>query len=103
MESNQAALAVVDAAFADLERKIAALDELTDKLQSSRERLSDIDKEISTIKTDADSLERTKRISRLTTLNSTREIAGIDRAIKRATAPYSSVCTGVWLKRSRVL
>ena len=80
MESNQSALAVVDAAFSDLERKIAALDQLSDKLQSSRERLAEIDGEISQIKGDADSLERTKRISRLTSLNSARELAQADDA-----------------------
>jgi hypothetical protein len=80
MESsnNLQALSVVDAAFADLERKIAGLDRLTDKLQTSRERLAEIDGEIAQVKNDADSLERTKRISRLTSLNSSKELAQAD-------------------------
>ena len=78
MESNQEALAVVDSAFTDLERKIADLDQLSDKLQTSRERISELDGEISQVKTDDDSLERSKRISRLTTLNSARELAQAD-------------------------
>jgi hypothetical protein len=78
MESNQAALAIVAAAFSDLERKIAGLDQLSDRLQSSRERLAEIDGEIAQMKNDADSLERSKRISRLTALNSSREIAQAD-------------------------
>ena len=80
MESsnNHQALAIVDAQFADLERKIAVLDLWSDKLQASRERLSDIDNEIAQVKSDADSLERTKRVSRLTALNSSKEIAQAD-------------------------
>jgi hypothetical protein len=78
MEPNQAALAIVDGAFSDLERKIAVLDQLSDKLQTSRERIADIDNEIAQVKSDADSLERTKRISRLTSLNSARELAQAD-------------------------
>jgi hypothetical protein len=78
MESNQSALAVVDGAFSDLERRIADLDQLTDRQQLSRERLSELDAEIRQIKTDADSLERSKRISRLTSLNSARELALAD-------------------------
>ena len=74
MEStNLRALEIVDRQFSDLERRIAALDQLSDKLQTSRERLSELDSEITQVKTDADSLERTKRISRLTILNSARE------------------------------
>jgi hypothetical protein len=80
MESsnNLQALSIVDAAFLDLERKTAELDQLSDRLQTSRERIGDIDGEISQIKTDADSLERAKRISRLTSLNSARELAQAD-------------------------
>jgi hypothetical protein len=78
MEPNQAALAIVDGAFSDLERKIAVLDQLSDKLQTSRERIADIDNEIAQVKSDADSLERTKRIARLTSLNSARELAQAD-------------------------
>jgi hypothetical protein len=68
----------VDGAFSDLERRIADLDQLTDRQQLSRERLSELDAEIRQIKTDADSLERSKRISRLTSLNSARELALAD-------------------------
>jgi hypothetical protein len=80
MESsnNLQALSIVDAAFLDLERKTAELDQLSDRLQTSRERIGDIDGEISQIKTDADSLERAKRISRLTSLNSAKELAQAD-------------------------
>jgi len=78
MESNQSALAVADAAFSDLERRIAELDQLSDRLQVSRERISELDGEISQIKSDADSLERSKRISRLTSLNSAKELAAGD-------------------------
>ena len=77
METNQSALAVVDAAFSDLERKIAELDQLTDRQQLSRDRRTEIDGEISQIKSD-DSLEQTKRVSRLTALNSSKEIARAD-------------------------
>jgi hypothetical protein len=78
MESNQSALAVVDAAFSDLERRIADLDQLSDRLQVSRERIAELDSEIGQVKGDADSLERAKRISRLTSLNSARELASAD-------------------------
>jgi hypothetical protein len=80
MESsnNLQALSVVDAAFADLERRIAALDQLTDRQQLSRERIAEIDGEIAQVKSDADSLERSKRVSRLTALNSSKEIAQAD-------------------------
>jgi hypothetical protein len=78
MEPNQAALAVVDRAFSNLEGRIGDLDQLSDRLQTSRERLSDLDGEIAQIKIDADSLERSKRISRLTSLNSSKELAAAD-------------------------
>ena len=80
MESNNnlQALSVVDRAFTDLESKIAELDQLTDRQQLSRERTAEIDGEIAQIKNDADSLERSKRISRLTSLNSARELAQAD-------------------------
>jgi hypothetical protein len=79
MEStNLQALAVVDAAFSDLERRIAELDQLSDRLQVSRERIADLDSEIGQVKNDADSLERAKRISRLTSLNSAKELALAD-------------------------
>jgi hypothetical protein len=78
MESNQAALAIVDSAFSDLERKIAGLDGLNDKLQTSKELLAELAEEIAQIKTDANSLDRTKRISRLTSFNSAKEIAQAD-------------------------
>jgi hypothetical protein len=78
MESNQEALAIVDRQFQVLSDRIDALDLLSDKLQASKERLADIDKEIGQVKTDADSLERSKRISRLTSLNSSKELAAAD-------------------------
>src|SRR5271166_6527971 len=78
MESNQEALAIVDRQFQVLSDRIDALDLLSDKLQASRERLAEIDGEITQIKTDADSLERSKRVSRLTSLNSARELAQAD-------------------------
>jgi hypothetical protein len=78
MEPNQAALVVVDRAFTTLEKRIGDLDELTDRQQLSRERITELDGEITQVKTDADSLERSKRISRLTSLNSAREIAQAD-------------------------
>lgn len=78
MESNQTALAVVDAAFSDLERKIAELDQLSDKLQTSKELLAELADEITQIKTDANSLDRTRRISRLSSLNSASELAAAD-------------------------
>jgi hypothetical protein len=77
MESNRAALAIVDGAFTTLERRIGDLDQLTDRQQLSRERIAEIDGEISQIKSD-DSLERAKRVSRLTALNSSKEIARAD-------------------------
>jgi hypothetical protein len=79
MESNQLALSVVDRAFTDLENRIGDFDQLSDKQQASHERLMDLDGEISLIKTD-DSLERTKRVSRLTALNASKEIALADDA-----------------------
>lgn len=74
MEPNQAALAIVDGAFTTLERRIADLDDLTDRQQLSRQRLVELDGEIAQIKSD-DSLDRSKRISRLTSLNSAKELA----------------------------
>jgi hypothetical protein len=59
-------------------RKIAALDQLSDKLQTSRERIAEPESEIAQVKSDADSLERTKRVSRLTALNSSKELAQAD-------------------------
>jgi hypothetical protein len=76
--NNLQALSVVDRSFANLAQCIDALDLWSDKLQASRSRLSEIDGEISQIKTDAESLERSKRISRLSSLNSAREIAQAD-------------------------
>jgi hypothetical protein len=78
MESNELALAVVDAQFADLERRIAELDQLSDRLQVSKERIAELDGEINQVKGDVDGLERSKRISRLTSLNSARELALAD-------------------------
>jgi hypothetical protein len=79
MEStNLRALEIVDAQFQALSGRIDALDQLSDRLQVSKERLAEIDGEISQIKNDADSLERSKRISRLTSLNSARELAQAD-------------------------
>jgi hypothetical protein len=79
MEStNLRALEIVDAQFQALSDRIDALDLLSDKLQTSRERIAELDGEISQIKNDADSLERSKRISRLTSLNSAKELAAGD-------------------------
>jgi hypothetical protein len=79
MEStNLRALEIVDAQFQALSGRIDALDQLSDRLQVSKERLAEIDGEISQIKNDADSLERSKRISQLTSLNSARELAQAD-------------------------
>jgi hypothetical protein len=78
MEPNETALAIVDGAFTTLERRIAELDQLSDRLQVSRERIADLDGEISQIKADVDGLERSKRISRLTSLNSAKELAAGD-------------------------
>jgi hypothetical protein len=80
MESsnNLQALAVVDAQFQVLSDRIDALNLLSDKLQTSRSRLAEIDGEIRQVKNDADSLERAKRVSKLTALNSSREIAQAD-------------------------
>src|SRR4029077_18249847 len=75
--NNLEALAIVDAHFQALSDRIDALDRLSDRLQTSRERLSELDGEIAQIKND-DSLERTKRVSRLTALNSSKEIAQAD-------------------------
>jgi hypothetical protein len=79
MESsnNLQALSIVDAQFADLEKRISVLDRLSDRLQASKERIAELDGEIGQIKAD-DSLERTKRVARLTSLNSSREIAQAD-------------------------
>jgi len=80
MESNQAALAIVDAAFSDLERKIAELDRLSDDLQTSRENIQKLDAESDRIKNDADGLERSKRVSKLTALNGSLEIEKSDNS-----------------------
>ena len=77
MESTQA-LAIVDGAFTTLERRIGDLDDLTDRQHLSRQRLLDLDGEISQVKSDVDGLERSKRISRLTSLNSAKELAAGD-------------------------
>jgi hypothetical protein len=77
MEPNEVALLVVDRAFSNLERRIGDLDQLTDRLQTSRERIADLDGEIAQIKSD-DSLERSRRISKLTSLNSAKELAAGD-------------------------
>jgi hypothetical protein len=77
MEPNQGALAIVDEAFTTLERRIGDLDDLTDRQQLSRQRLVDLDGEIAQIKSD-ESLDRSKRISRLTSLNSAKELAAGD-------------------------
>jgi hypothetical protein len=78
MEPNETALAIVDGAFTSLERRIAELDQLSDRLQVSRERIADLDGEVSQVKGDVDGLERSKRISRLTSLNSAKELAAGD-------------------------
>lgn len=80
MESgnNLQALSVVDAQFQVLSDRIDALDLLSDKLQTSRERIADLDGEITQVKNAGDSLERSKRISRLTSLNSARELGLAD-------------------------
>ena len=80
MESNQSALAIVDAAFSDLERKIAELDRLSDDLQTSRENIQKLDAESDRIKNDADGLERSKRVSKLTALNGSLEIEKSDNS-----------------------
>jgi hypothetical protein len=94
MEPNQAALAIVDGAFSTLERRIGNLDQLTDRLQTSRERLADLDKEISQVKSDVDGLERSKRISRLTSLNSAKELALADD---------SAIVTKIVTTKARIL
>jgi hypothetical protein len=81
MEStNHEALAAIDAQFADLERKIAALDRLTDDLQTSRENIQKLDAEADRLKNDSDNLERAKRASKLSVLNASLEIERSDNS-----------------------
>jgi hypothetical protein len=80
MESNELALAVVDAQFADLERKIAALDRLTDDLQTSRVNIQKLDAEADRLINDSDNLERSKRASKLSILNASLEIERSDNS-----------------------
>jgi hypothetical protein len=95
MEStNLRALEIVDAEFSKLSQRIAELDLLIDRLQVSRERIVELDGEIAQVKNDADSLERSKRISRLTNLNSAREIARADD---------SKIVAGIVTSKNQVL
>jgi hypothetical protein len=81
MESTKLrALEIVDAAFADLARKIAGLDRLTDDLQTSRENIQKLETESARIKNDVDGLERSKRVSKLATLNGSLEIEKSDNS-----------------------
>jgi hypothetical protein len=68
------ALAVVEAAFADLDRKIGNLDRLADKLQTSQENLAKLEAEALQIKNDVDGLERAKRVQKLNVLQGSIEI-----------------------------
>jgi hypothetical protein len=81
MEStNLRALEIVDGAFADLARKIAGLDRLTDDLQTSRENIQKLEAESVRIKNDVDGLERSKRVSKLAALNGSLEIEKSDNS-----------------------
>jgi|SRR5271166_87268 len=95
MESNNnlQALCVVDAAFSDLERKIAELDRLTDDWQTSRENIQKLDAEADRLKNDSDNLERAKRASKLSVLNASLEIERSDNS--RTTAAIQSAKSNV--------
>jgi hypothetical protein len=80
MENNLRALEVVDRAFSDLERRITELDQLSDKLETSRENIQKLGAEADRLKDDSDNLERSKRVSKLTALNGSLEIERSDNS-----------------------